>query len=170
MGCEERTDFVRVARPACEMLRPRHPDSRLAALSTSGWKSTFRRRLIDSGSPRYLIGKVARTALKSARTSSRSIPSQRIGAIEDLWTFVCSPITCPKRFKRWPRTQTSYLTGCRKITALSAYKETRSLARFLATFVRTPALVARLSRCCRGLIARMNIKGESGSPWRRPRP
>nr|TKW01803.1 hypothetical protein SEVIR_8G202650v2 [Setaria viridis] len=56
-GCAERTVFVRQTRPAWERLRLCHPDSFCAVLSNIGWKSSFLRRLIARGRPRYRIGK-----------------------------------------------------------------------------------------------------------------
>jgi hypothetical protein len=117
---------------------------------------------MESGRPRYLMGKVTRVVGRSAKISSRSRLPQEIGAIDDFWMFVCNPVTCPKRFMRWLNAHTSRFSGRRKITTSSAYMETRHLARSLAILVRIPAFVAKLRKHCKGSIARMNSRGIAG--------
>ena len=90
------------------------------------------------------------------------MPPQEIGAIDDFWTFVCNPVTYLKRFKRWLNVRNSRFSGRRKITASSAYMETRHLARSLVILVRMPAFVAKLRRHCKGSITRMNSRGVAG--------
>jgi hypothetical protein len=93
-------------------LRPYHTESLLAALSIWGWKSILRRRLGDSGSPKYLIGKCARATIDSrgyCQGRSHCSWSRRPSSFAYLFA-------ARSRGRSWTRVQGGFYGFCRHST------------------------------------------------------
>ena len=120
---EVKTDFTRVSLPAILIFWPFHAFSLPAILSTTGWKSTFFNLVVDSGRPRYLIGKLALFAVNPLSAVLRSTPWHRMGMTVDLRKLVFSPVTSPKKLRIAASVWTSSRAEARKSAASSAYKE-----------------------------------------------
>lgn len=88
MACEVRTDFTSAARPMVVIFLPSQMTSLEAILSSRYWKSTLLSCHTESGSPKYLIGKVAVAAGKLWRIVARFRWPHRIGTTTLFWKFV----------------------------------------------------------------------------------
>ncbi|KAK8462726.1 hypothetical protein SEVIR_1G257550v4 [Setaria viridis] len=148
---------------------PFHPLNLAQTLSTSGWKSTHRNRMVVSGSPRYLIGKCVCAAGRPWRILVMFKLEHLIGTMVDFKKFVTSPEAWPNRVRRSAMAFASFLSGLRNMAASSAFIEILTVGVQPLHLLRIPCFVAWLMSCCSGSIAIMKRSGDNGSPYRSPR-
>lgn len=161
---DDRTALARVTRPARERFLPFQPLRRPPTLLMRGWKSILRSLRKWRGIPRYLPGKLAILAGKSAKTFARSIPSHLIGKASDLDTFVMRPLASPKSCKSAELVTISSFWGLAKMPMSSAHKEILQRTERAPTGRRRPHSSARRRMTWRGSMAKMKSSGERGSP------
>jgi len=82
-------------------------------------------------------------------------PLHRVGATKHFVQFSLSPVAAPKWVKIFRRAETSSRTGFKKMTASSAYSESRILANRPRSGERTPSCVANSNTFCSASMARM---------------
>jgi hypothetical protein len=112
---EVTTDLTRVPLPTVGMFFFQYEGVNLeAALSIRGCTSMVLRPQVESGSPRYFIGKFEIWIGKLCVTSWRSMFEHVVGAAMLLWTLVTNPVTSPKPSKICARTLKIFLVGSHK--------------------------------------------------------
>lgn len=99
MGSDDKTHFTNVSLPAVDKNFPFQPGNLAPTLSISGWTSTLRRRLLWSGSPRYLRRKEEIFPRKFYNASVMMSFVHLIGNISILLKLIFSPEQSPNKFR-----------------------------------------------------------------------
>jgi hypothetical protein len=87
-----------------------------------GWKSTFFSWQIESGRPRYQIGKEVLAIGWSDKRRSRSTFWHLIGTSWVFWRFVLRPVASPKFCRKLAKLVMYLCVGLMKMAASSAYR------------------------------------------------